>query len=154
MANTLAKVARVKLFLERRGHTFPTEYNLGECNDETSPYKTRILLRWAEKHFKSGNMEKSYETLKKAVLVIAMEPILDPLIKTDLMTEATCGVIKIAFARNMRIWADSCRSTEVFPTISYKLIGILKASILTQLFSTTLRAHPSSQWSKSPLSRR
>ena len=84
MANALAKVARVKLYLERRGHEFPTEYNVGECNEELSPYKKRILLRWAEKNFKSRNLGKLYEILQKAVLVMAMEPILDPLIESTL----------------------------------------------------------------------
>ena len=81
MPNALSKIARLKISLERRGHVFPVQLNLGEINAEGSPYKSRVLLRFAERSIKMDKMDRAYETLMKVILVCSLEAINDPLIK-------------------------------------------------------------------------
>ena len=60
---------------------FPVQLNLGEINDAGSPYKTRVLLRFADRATKMGKLDRAYETLLKAILVGSLEAINDPLIE-------------------------------------------------------------------------
>ena len=81
MPNALSKVARLKISLERRGHVFPVQLNLGEMNDAGSPYKSRVLLRFAERSIKMNKLDRAYETLMKVILVCSLEAVNDPLIE-------------------------------------------------------------------------
>ena len=100
MPNLLCKAACVKLQLERKGHDFPVSYNLGEVNTMCSPFKVRLIIRCFEKHYKADEMENAYHSLKKSLLLMAMEPIEKPCIKIELVTEVTINVLKIMFTRN------------------------------------------------------
>ena len=81
MPNVLSKVGRLKISLERRGHVFPVQLNLGEINDAGSPYKMGVLLRFADRATKMGKLDRAYETLLKAILAGSLEAINDPLIE-------------------------------------------------------------------------
>ena len=81
MPNVLSKIGRLKISLERQGHVFPVQLNLGEINDAGSPYKMRVLLRFADRATKMGKLDRAYETLLKAVLAGSLEAINDPLIE-------------------------------------------------------------------------
>ena len=78
MPNALYKVARLKISLERRGHIFPVQLSLGEFDTEASPYKSRMLLRFAERSIKTEKLDRAYEALMKVILVCSIE---DPLIE-------------------------------------------------------------------------
>ena len=81
MPNVLSKIGRLKISLERRGHDFPVQLDLGEMNDAASPYKIRVLLRFANRAFSLGKLDRAYGTLLKAILAGSLEAIHDPLIE-------------------------------------------------------------------------
>ena len=77
----LSKIGRLKISLERRGHDFPISLDLGDMNDASSPYKIRVLLRFANRAFALGTQDRAYGTLLKAILAGSLEAITDPLIE-------------------------------------------------------------------------
>ena len=81
MPNVLSKIGRLKISLERRGHEFPVQLDLGEINDAASPYKVGVLLRFANRAFQLGKLDRAYGTLLKAILAGSLEAITDPLIE-------------------------------------------------------------------------
>ena len=81
MANELSKVARFKIWLERRDHVFPTALDLGMMNSAGSPYKSRMLIRFAERSLNLGKLDEAYESLLKVFLVCSLEPVENPLIE-------------------------------------------------------------------------
>ena len=81
MANELSKIGRFKIWLERRDHIFPTTLDLGLMNSVGSPYKSRTLVRLAERSFNIGKLDEAYELLLNVFLVCSMEPVRDPLIE-------------------------------------------------------------------------
>ena len=81
MANELSKIGRFKIWLERRDHIFLTTLDLGLMNSVGSPYKSRTLVRLAERSFNIGKLDEAYELLLNVFLVCSMEPVRDPLIE-------------------------------------------------------------------------
>ena len=81
MPNVLSKIGRLKISLERRGHDFPIQLDLGEMNDASSPYKIRALLRFANRAFSLRKLDRAYGILLKAILAGSLEAIHDPLIE-------------------------------------------------------------------------
>ena len=77
----LSKIGRLKISLERRGHDFPISLDLGDMNDASSPYKIRVLRRFANRAFALGKLDRAYGTLLKAILAGSLEAITDPLIE-------------------------------------------------------------------------
>ena len=77
----LSKIGRLKISLERRGHDFPTQLDLGDMNDASSPYKIRVLLRFANRAFALDKLDRAYGTMLKAILAGSLEAITDPLIE-------------------------------------------------------------------------
>ena len=81
MANELSKVGRFKIYLERRHHEFPTTLDLGMLNDTGSPYKSRMLIKHAERSLNLKKLDEAYESLLKVFLVCSLEPVENPLIE-------------------------------------------------------------------------
>ena len=81
MAYELSKVGCFKIWLERRDHVFPTTLDLGMMNNAGSPYKSRMLIRFAEVKLRKGELDKAYESLMKVILVCSLEAVHDPLIE-------------------------------------------------------------------------
>ena len=50
-------------------------------NDASSPYKIRVLLRFANRAFALDKLDRAYGTLLKAILAGSLEAITDPLIE-------------------------------------------------------------------------
>ena len=75
MANDLSKIGRFKIWLERRDHVFPTALDLGMMKSVGSPYKSRMLIRFAERSLNIGKLDEAYESLLKVFLVCSLEPV-------------------------------------------------------------------------------
>ena len=93
---SLSKTQRLKLELERRGHTFPMEVNLGMFNAHNNVYRARLTIKTAQKVFKERKYQEVMDECLKSLFLLSVDRIRDPLVEIDNVAIITAIVVQVS----------------------------------------------------------
>ena len=85
----------MKIFLERRGHDFPDQVDMGMFNGHTVVYRSRLTLRTAQLALKKKNLNEAMDNCHKSMFLLSLEPITDPLVEVDNVAQVVSTVVQV-----------------------------------------------------------
>ena len=93
---SLSKTQRLKLELERRGHSFPMEVNLGMYNAHNNVYRARLSIKTAQKVFKERKFQEVMDECLRSLFLLSVDRVRDPLVEIDVIATITALVMEVS----------------------------------------------------------
>ena len=94
---SLGKTQRMKSFLDRRGHDFPDQVDMGIFNNRTVVYRSRLALRTAQLALKKKDLDDAMANCYKSMFLLSLEPITDPLVEVDNVAQVVATVVQVGY---------------------------------------------------------